>query len=112
MLIDRKKLRKNTGLDRDLNPGPLTPKARIIPLDHQATSVCYQIVLELMQAGQFVKHQYQKLSYHSATFICEFYINPELYMTNGENDTFRFIIMHFTQLVILIGHFALGMIYL
>ena len=88
MLIDRKKLRKNTGLDRDLNPGPLTPKARIIPLDHQATSVCYQIVLELMQAGQFVKHQYQKLSYHSATFICEFYINPELYMTNGGNNNF------------------------
>ena len=25
------------GLDRDLNPGPRAPKARIIPLDHQAT---------------------------------------------------------------------------
>ena len=24
------------GLDRDLNPGPLAPEARIIPLDHQA----------------------------------------------------------------------------
>ena len=24
------------GLDRDLNPGPLTPEARIIPLDHRA----------------------------------------------------------------------------
>ena len=31
---------KISGLDRDLNPGPLTPKARIIPLDHQATSDC------------------------------------------------------------------------
>ena len=27
------------GLDRDLNPGPLAPKARIIPLDHQATLI-------------------------------------------------------------------------
>jgi hypothetical protein len=25
------------GLDRELNPGPLAPKARIIPLDHQAS---------------------------------------------------------------------------
>ena len=24
------------GLDRELNPGPLAPEARIIPLDHQA----------------------------------------------------------------------------
>ncbi len=30
---------KNDGLDRDLNPGPLAPEARIIPLDHQATYV-------------------------------------------------------------------------
>ena len=28
---------KKIGLDRDLNPGPLAPKARIIPLDHQAS---------------------------------------------------------------------------
>ncbi|GFX86951.1 hypothetical protein TNCV_1530401 [Trichonephila clavipes] len=27
-----------SGLDRDLNPGPLAPKARIIPLDHRAVS--------------------------------------------------------------------------
>ena len=27
---------QNGGLDRDLNPGPLAPEARIIPLDHQA----------------------------------------------------------------------------
>ena len=26
--------RKKFGLNRDLNPGPLAPKARIIPLDH------------------------------------------------------------------------------
>ena len=30
-LID---LKQNSGLNRDLNPGPLAPKARIIPLDH------------------------------------------------------------------------------
>jgi hypothetical protein len=24
------------GLDRELNPGPLAPEARIIPLDHRA----------------------------------------------------------------------------
>jgi hypothetical protein len=28
---------KNFGPDRGLNPEPLAPKARIIPLDHQAT---------------------------------------------------------------------------
>ena len=27
------------GLDRDLNPGPRAPEARIIPLDHQARMV-------------------------------------------------------------------------
>ena len=27
---------KTSGLNRDLNPGPLAPKARIIPLDHWA----------------------------------------------------------------------------
>ena len=32
-LID---LKQNSGLNRDLNPGPLAPKARIIPLDHWA----------------------------------------------------------------------------
>ena len=29
-LINKNKI----GLSRDLNPGPLAPKARIIPLDH------------------------------------------------------------------------------
>ena len=28
---------EKSGLVRDLNPGPLAPKARIIPLDQQAT---------------------------------------------------------------------------
>ena len=27
----------NVGLNRDSNPGPLAPKARIMPLDHSAT---------------------------------------------------------------------------
>jgi hypothetical protein len=33
---DKKKHQITTkrGLNRDLNPGPLAPKARIIPLDH------------------------------------------------------------------------------
>ena len=30
-------IKKTVGLVRDLNPGPLAPKARIIPLDQQAT---------------------------------------------------------------------------
>ena len=29
---------KGAGLVRDLNPGPLAPKARIIPLDQQAST--------------------------------------------------------------------------
>ena len=33
LLVDKR------GLVRDLNPGPLAPKARIIPLDQRAT--CY-----------------------------------------------------------------------
>ena len=32
-------MRKKVGLDRDLNPGPLAPEARIIPLDHLASHV-------------------------------------------------------------------------
>ena len=30
-------MQENYGLVRDLNPGPLAPKARIIPLDQLAT---------------------------------------------------------------------------
>ena len=33
-----KKKKKDNGLVRDSNPGPLAPKARIMPLDQQATS--------------------------------------------------------------------------
>ena len=40
---------KNTGLVRDLNPGPLAPKARIIPLDKRASYIMH---LEI----QMVKH--------------------------------------------------------
>ena len=32
------KKKKINGLVRDSNPGPLAPKARIMPLDQQATS--------------------------------------------------------------------------
>ena len=32
--------RANEGLVRDLNPGPLAPEARIIPLDQRADIVC------------------------------------------------------------------------
>ena len=31
------KRKKNVGLVRELNPGPLAPEARIIPLDQQAS---------------------------------------------------------------------------
>ena len=30
------KMKTDNGPDRDLNPGPLAPEARIIPLDHRA----------------------------------------------------------------------------
>ena len=36
MCFQLKKLESKNGLNRDLNPGPLAPKARIIPLDHWA----------------------------------------------------------------------------
>ena len=35
------KNKKRCGLNRDLNPGPLAPKARIIPLDHWAICICW-----------------------------------------------------------------------
>ncbi len=34
--IKAKETKKKDGPDRGLNPEPLAPKARIIPLDHQA----------------------------------------------------------------------------
>ena len=39
MCFQLKKLEQKNGLNRDLNPGPLAPKARIIPLDHWALKV-------------------------------------------------------------------------
>ncbi len=35
--MPKKKKKKKAGLVRDSNPGPLAPKARIMPLDQQAT---------------------------------------------------------------------------
>ena len=34
-----KKLKIKNGLVRDLNPGPLAPKAKIMPLDQRATYI-------------------------------------------------------------------------
>ncbi len=41
---------KKNGLVRESNPGPLAPKARIMPLDQQATlnTVCYSTVFIVM----------------------------------------------------------------
>src|SRR4029434_5878034 len=40
----REQVSQNKGLVRDLNPGPLAPKARIIPLDQRAMQGPYLIV--------------------------------------------------------------------
>ena len=39
MLVELLIKKKDVGLDRDLNPGPRAPEARIIPLDHQADDI-------------------------------------------------------------------------
>ncbi len=44
--LNQKKL---TGLVRDLNPGPLAPKARIIPLDQRATTEKYCNICHIWQ---------------------------------------------------------------
>ena len=36
-------MKNYSGLDRDLNPGPRAPEARIIPLDHRAYAQLWQI---------------------------------------------------------------------
>ena len=42
--------KKKWGPDRDLNPGPLAPEARIIPLDHQATTgETFELLLIFLQ---------------------------------------------------------------
>ena len=38
--LENLKSKKQWGPDRGSNPEPLAPKARIIPLDHQALSQC------------------------------------------------------------------------
>ncbi|KAL1264922.1 hypothetical protein QQF64_002949 [Cirrhinus molitorella] len=37
---EQRRVNRAQKLVRDLNPGPLAPKARIIPLDQQASSLC------------------------------------------------------------------------
>ena len=55
-----KEKKKTVGLDRDLNPGPRAPEARIIPLDHQArpvgpsVQVLHQAKMTPSQIGAFV----------------------------------------------------------
>ena len=39
---------KHDGLVRDLNPGPLAPKARIIPLDQRATLMHVHLAQKLI----------------------------------------------------------------
>ena len=43
--------KKKVGLVRDLNPGPLAPKARIIPLDQRAALVTKAIFSLVNMAG-------------------------------------------------------------
>ena len=45
---------KGAGLVRDLNPGPLAPKARIIPLDQQATCNIKQMVISIKSVHLFL----------------------------------------------------------
>ena len=51
---------KGEGLVRDLNPGPLAPKARIIPLDQQAT--CYMTQMANMSTLHLFGLYYQFVS--------------------------------------------------
>ena len=41
----KKTTKRTSGLDRELNPGPLAPEARIIPLDHRANEMRIMIML-------------------------------------------------------------------
>ena len=50
------KLLEKGGLVRDLNPGPLAPKARIIPLDQRADMISYHffsIFIFLMHTSRY-----------------------------------------------------------
>ena len=53
---------KMNGPNRGLNPGPLAPKARIIPLDHSATFSYLRIVLEILEDED-------DISYHFIFFV-------------------------------------------
>ena len=48
--VEQKQVSSKIGLNRDLNPGPLAPKARIIPLDHWA-----------LTTGPKIPFKYQKI---------------------------------------------------
>ena len=43
---------QNQGLVRDLNPGPLAPEARIIPLDQRATRNWFK--MSISEIGQMI----------------------------------------------------------
>ncbi len=45
---------KNFGPDRGLNPEPLAPKARIIPLDHQATLLYFLLITRYFLGNYWV----------------------------------------------------------
>ena len=46
---------KTEGLSRDLNPGPLAPKARIIPLDHWALIWCWWLAVKKITSVMKIK---------------------------------------------------------
>ena len=61
---DDSSMQRDNGLDRDLNPGPLAPEARIILLDHRAT----------VELNGFVTNIYRKYIevpnlYHVSLFL-------------------------------------------
>ena len=50
-MVNDRQTGKTSGLDRDLNPGPRAPEARIIPLDHRAYAHLWQIKPYRSQSG-------------------------------------------------------------
>ena len=62
--------KKDVGLVRELNPGPLAPEARIIPLDQRATY--------LVDFVNSVTHKTQSIR------ICEVILNPHVSYDFGE----------------------------
>lgn len=55
---EKNRKNKDHGLVRDLNPGPLAPKARIIPLDHWAICSVVNILLPNCIVPRFVSMHY------------------------------------------------------